>query len=78
MQSFHLPYSGLFQSRYVLRQPQPSNLQFDWPEKTLEEIVGIPDILNEKLANNQALANIKKVKQNNDTRFSKRAVALYS
>src|SRR5581483_11844446 len=63
MPSFHSPFKGWFRNPYVLRLPH-NNVPDDWPEEIFEQIVGIPDILNEKLADEIVAANIKKAKQN--------------
>lgn len=50
---------------------QPLSDSFDWPQKALEEIVGIPDILNEKLADNLVREIQKQQKEDNHAGFSR-------
>jgi len=63
MPNFRFRYKGLFQSPYVLHLPR-NNESFDWPQEILEQIVGIPDILNEVLADNICEQNKNKAKLN--------------
>lgn len=59
MPNFHLASKRLYKSRAVR-----FNEQFNWPPTTLENIIGIPDILNEKLADSIVQQTQKKVKEN--------------
>lgn len=57
MLSFRSPSKRLYKSRTARFDEQ-----FNWPATALEEIIGIPDILNEKLADNIVRETQKKVK----------------
>lgn len=72
MRSFLSPSKKLYQN-----QSAPQLLQaFDWPEQMLEELVGIPDILNEYYADQVAAKNTKRFKLNDG--YTKRYFRLRS
>lgn len=59
MTSFHL-VSNIKQRRQFVQQLKANDN--GWPDEVFEDIVGIPDVLNEKLANARANAILARVK----------------